>query len=289
MKYLILGCNGMFGHMLSFYLMEQGHEVTGLAQNKQILLPTIIADARNVDKLKTIIKEGDYDAVINCIGILNQKAEENKKDAVFLNSYLPHVLADLTKTSSTQIIHISTDCVFSGKRGSYKENDFKDGDTFYDRTKAIGELDDNKNITLRNSIVGPDMKEDGIGLLNCFLRQTGPVYGYKKVLWSGLTSLQLAKVAELMTTKKISGLYNAVNNEKISKYELLELFNKYLRRSKIKIIPSDEVVLDKILVRTREWDFVSQTCDVLSSYESMVEDLRHWMQKHQHLYVHYYS
>jgi len=102
-------------------------------------------------------------------------AEENKALAAFLNAYFPHFLADITKDLNTQVVHMSTDCVFSGKRGSYTGDDLRDGESFYDRSKALGELNDGKNITLCNSIVGPDVNPNGIGLLNWFMKQKGEV------------------------------------------------------------------------------------------------------------------
>src|SRR5699024_9945339 len=115
------------------------------------------------DFLKKTIYAGGYDTVVNCVGVLNQFAENNDAKAILLNGYLPHFLADITKETDIQIIQISTDCIFSGKVGGYTEESLPDGTLFYDKSKAIGELEDEKNITLRNSIVGPDIKENGIG------------------------------------------------------------------------------------------------------------------------------
>ena len=182
MKFLVLGCNGMAGHMISLYMKEQGHEVFGFDRNSPMYVPGVSGDARNVDLIRNLIAEGKYDSVINCIGILNQFAEENKALASFLNSYFPHFLAEVTEGTDTQVIHMSTDCVFSGKRGEYTESDFRDGETFYDRSKALGELEDHKNITLRNSIVGPDINPKGIGLLTWFMLQKGDVNGFTKAM-----------------------------------------------------------------------------------------------------------
>ena len=153
MKFFVLGCNGMAGHTISLYLKEQGHHVFGFDRLKSAYIESVEGDARDTEFLRKHIIENKYDTVINCIGILNQYAEENKALATFLNSYFPHFLAETTAGSETQVIHMSTDCVFSGKRGEYTEDDFRDGETFYDRSKALGELEDNKNITLRNSII----------------------------------------------------------------------------------------------------------------------------------------
>ena len=181
MKFLVLGCNGMAGHQISLYLQERGHDVTGFALEKSKLLDKSIAgDATDFPSLKQIIHDGKFDTVINCIGILNQFAENNHALATLLNSYLPHFVAEAANEIGTQVIHMSTDCVFSGERGQYTEDDFPDGKTFYDRSKALGELNDDRNITLRNSIVGPDINENGIGLLNWFMHQKGEIKGFTK-------------------------------------------------------------------------------------------------------------
>lgn len=282
MKFLILGSAGMAGHQISLYLKEQGHDVTGYARVGIDGLDTVIGDVRDTDLLSKTILSGGYDSVINCVGILNQFAESNKENAVFINSYLPHFLADVTNDSTTQIIHMSTDCVFSGASGNYTEDSLRDGTTFYDRTKALGELEDDKNITLRNSIVGPDINPEGIGLLNWFMKQNGEIKGYTKAMWTGMTTLQLAKIMEKAAEEKASGLYNMVPDGNISKFDLLGLFNKYLKGDKIKINPFDGFVADKTLIRTR-FDFGARVPD----YEKMVSEMAEWMFAHKELYPHY--
>lgn len=282
MKFLVLGCNGMAGHVISLYLKEQGHEVFGFDRTKSSLIDSVSGDARQADVLRELISEGKYDSVINCIGILNQFAEQNKALASYLNGYLPHLLAEITDGTDTQVIHMSTDCVFSGKRGQYTEDDFCDGETFYDRSKALGELDDQKNITLRNSIVGPDINQKGIGLLNWFMQQTGDVNGFTKAMWTGQTTLQLAKTMEVAAKEKAFGLYNTVPDTAISKYELLKLFNHYMRDDAITVHAVEGINADKSLKRTK-FDFDYRIPD----YEYMVRELAEWMKQHKSLYPHY--
>lgn len=282
MKFLVLGCMGMAGHTISLYLREQGHEIIGFARRESPYVKTIVGDARNVDILRDHIIAGKFDSVINCIGILNQFAEYDKELAVFMNAYLPHFLAEVTKNMKTQIIHMSTDCVFSGKRGGYTEDDFRDGEAFYDRSKALGELDDNKNITLRNSIVGPDINPNGIGLLNWFLKQKGPVCGYSKAMWTGQTTLQLAKTIEVAAMERANGLYHMVPDYAISKYDLLNLFNYYFRDSGITITCIDGVNADKSLKRTR-FNFAC----LIPDYEQMTRELAAWTKSHKSMYPHY--
>lgn len=272
----------MAGHMISLYLKEKGHSVMGLARSKSGLVDSVTGDASKPEVLRNLIGIDQYDSIINCIGILNQFAEKDKASAVYLNSYLPHYLARLTEGTDTQVIHMSTDCVFSGARGEYAEDDLRDGVTFYDRSKALGELDDDKNLTFRNSIVGPDIKKEGIGLMNWFLQQQGTVNGYTKAIWTGQTTLQLAKTMEIAAKEKVHGLYNMVPDNSISKFDLLELFNRYLRKDKVKIVPAGNIVADKSLKRTH-WDFAYKIPD----YEKMVAELAEWMRAHRQLYPHY--
>lgn len=282
MKFLVLGAGGMAGHTIAIYLKEQGYDVTGFARRELPFVETIVGDVTEFSFIKGIILSGNYDYVINAIGILNQNAQENKANAVILNGYLPHFLANITKNISTKIIHMSTDCVFSGKKGNYTEGAFRDGETFYDRSKAIGELEDDKNVTLRNSIVGPDINPNGIGLLNWFMRQNGIVKGYTHAMWTGMTTLQLAKMMEKVALKGATGLYNMVPKSNISKFELLNLFNHYLKNEKIKIQPFDDFSVDKTLIRTR-YDFA----DEVPNYDIMVLEMAEWIKKHKYLYPHY--
>ena len=165
MKFLVLGASGMAGHVICIYLKEQGHDVVGFSRRGVKFVESIVGDASDFSLIKGIIKAGRFNAVINAVGILNQFAEEDKETATLLNAYLPHYLVKITADMETQIIHMSTDCVFSGHTGPYTEDALRDGETFYDRSKAIGELNDDKNLTLRNSIVGPDINKNGTQLI----------------------------------------------------------------------------------------------------------------------------
>ena len=286
MKFFICGCNGMAGHTISLYLQEQGHEVYGFDLQESKLIKSFAGNAFDTETIARVINEGKYDTVINCIGVLNQFAENNHALAAFLNSYFPHFLAKTTEGTDTQVIHMTTDCVFSGKKGSYTEHDLRDGETFYDRSKALGELDDEKNLSLRNSIVGADINPKGIGLLNWFMNNTtgeNPVVnGYTKAMWTGQCTYQLAKTMEVAAKERAHGLVNAVPDTDISKYELLKLFNKYLRGGRVQINPVEGVNADKSLKRTN-WDFNYRIPD----YEQMVAEMAEWIYIHKELYPHY--
>lgn len=284
MKVLVLGGTGMAGHTISLYFKEVGHDVTAFSRSKVDYCKNINGDITDFQNLKQIINEGQYDAIINAIGILNQNAEDNKSIAVLLNSYVPHFLSDITKDMKTRIIHMSTDCVFSGKTGRYSETSFRDGDTFYDRSKALGEIENDKDLTFRNSIIGPDMNKKGIGLFNWFMKQEGQINGFTKVIWTGVTTLTLAKAMEQALKENLTGLYNLVNNDTISKYELLKLFNKYMKDDKFEILPTDKPSLDKSLINNRA-DFSFK----VPSYETMVAEMKEWIVNHKVIYPHYFK
>lgn len=284
MKILVLGASGMAGHIIALYFKEQGYDVTGFTRRPIDYCNNILGDATKPEDIKAALDSDDYDVVINAIGILNQFAEENKAQAVMLNGFLPHYVADTLRDRKTKLIHMSTDCVFAGNTGPYYEDSFPDGRIFYDRSKAIGEINDNKNLTFRNSIVGPDPNEKGIGLFNWFMKQTGPIGGYTGAIWTGVTTLTLAKAMEHAIKENLTGLYNLVNNESINKFDLLSLFNKYFRDNRIEINPNDKLQLDKSLRHCRT-DFSY----VVPSYEQQVKEMKEWCDEHKGLYPHYYK
>lgn len=281
-RILILGSIGMAGHIITLYFKERGYAITAYSLTPFPYCKNIIGNAFENEIFQSMIADGQYDVIINCIGILNQVAEENHSMALYLNSYLPHFVADTIKGKNTKLIHMSTDCVFAGNTGPYYEKSLRDGTTFYDRTKALGEVEDDKNLTFRNSIIGPDMNENGIGLFNWFMKQNSTIKGFTGALWTGVTTLTLAKAMEKAIEENLYGLYNLVNNVSISKYDLLVLFNKYFRNNSLTIQKDDNLKLDKSLRNTRK-DFSF----VVPSYEQMIQEMKDWVNTHPNLYPHY--
>lgn len=287
MKCLILGVNGMAGHMIALYLKEAGHSVIGFARRKSQVCTTIIGDALDKKQVKDAIGSDEYDLVINCIGVLNKAVDKNLTDGIYLNSVLPHYIADCVQSSSAKLIHISTDCVFSGRVGDYREDSIPDEISMYGKTKSLGEVIDNKNLTIRTSIIGPELKSDGIGLFHWFMKQTASVPGFTKAIWTGVTTLELAKAIvkigeEVSKGNDITGLYHLVNNQKISKYELLHLFNQFCRKETIEINRDDSFISDKSIINTR--DNFEYT---VPSYEKMVQEMGTWIASHKELYKQY--
>lgn len=282
-KFLVLGASGMAGNMIYSYLKERGYECVGL--DKHVTIPGCLSvDATNFNALDDVIKNENPDIIINCIGILNQFAEDNKELAIKLNSLLPIHLEQVTKDTKIRVFQMSTDCVFSGSRGAYTEEDLPDGRTWYDRTKAMGELRNNKDLTFRNSIIGPDTNVNGIGLFNWFMKQEGNISGYTKAMWTGVTTLELAKAMEKAAHSEVYGLFNCVNNTSISKYKMLCLFKKYMQKDKIIINKNETVVVDKSLRRTNfDFDYA------VPSYEQMIKEMSEWIYQHKEMYPHYFN
>ncbi len=281
MRFLVLGASGMAGHLISLYLKESGHSVTGFSRRGFGYLDSqIIGDATDKDALKLAVRDS-YDVIINCIGVLNKAADINPNTS-WLNGELPHFLADVTGDLPTRVFHMSTDCVFAGNTGPYTEQSKPDGGSVYDRTKAAGELNDKKNLTFRNSIVGPDINPNGIGLLNWFMQQNGAVRGFTGAIWTGLTTLELAKAMEHEACEEANGLVNMVPDGAINKYELLQLFNRDLRGGCIEILPDSGLQLDKTLVRTNHKPTYTP-----KPYSQQVSEMAEWIRAHKELYPHY--
>ena len=271
-KVLVFGASGMLGHVVVRYFKETGRYDLLPCSRKVISGEEgVVVDVTDFNKVSSIIKEHRPDFVINAVGMLVKASSENPALAILVNSYFPHFLANLGKQSGFKLIHISTDCVFSGKTGKYSENSFRDGDLVYDRTKAMGEVVDSRNLTIRTSIIGPELNSNGSGLFSWFMRQSGIVNGYANAIWSGVTTLELAKAIDAAITQDIVGLYQ-LTMPPISKYDLLLLIKKVWHKSDVEVIPYSDFHCDKSLVCTR----VDFQYELPKSHEIMLKELYDW-------------
>ena len=187
------------------------------------------------------------DIASNCIGVVKQLAEaKNPLYAVPLNTMLPHRLASLCQIVGARLIHISTDCVFSGAKGNYLETDFPDADDLYGRSKLLGEVDYPHTVTLRTSIIGHEMAGRR-SLLNWFLSQSGSVKGFTRAVFSGLPTIELSRVVRdyVLPRPELHGLYH-VAAKPINKYDLLSLIAKVYGKE-INIVPDKDFVIDRSL------------------------------------------
>lgn len=274
----------MMGHTMTLYMEKNsGLDIYNLSHRRKLNDKSIMMDITDFTKFDKLLNELKPGYIINCIGLLNQNAEIHKDIAILLNSYLPHFLEYKYRNIKTKVIHISTDCIFSGKDGDYQEGSFKDGVSFYARTKALGEIVNKKDITLRTSIIGPDLREEGIGLFNWFMKQKGIINGYTNSIWTGITTLELAKAIEIIINiEDIAGLYHLVPRVSINKYDLLNMLKLKFKKDDLIINKYENEPDRKNLIDTRK-DF-SYT---IPSYDIMIDEMEEWINDHKDLYSHY--
>jgi dTDP-4-dehydrorhamnose reductase len=280
-KILVIGIKGMAGHLVFKKLPQLGlYDVYGIARNVGQTNKIFDIDVSDTHKLKEIVQENKFDVIINCIGILNKDAEDHPDKAIWFNSYFPHFLESITKNSATKIIHISTDCVFSGKKGNYTEEDFKDGIGFYAQSKALGEIDNSKDLTIRTSIIGPEINKNGIGLFNWFMNQDNSqvLKGFTNAFWSGITTFELTNVIHCAIQNEVTGL-KQISGNKIDKYNLLLLFNEVFKNNEMAILADDYYKVDKSLVSSRT-DFIYQ----VPEYKQMLTVMKSWILENDYHY-----
>lgn len=279
-RILILGATGMAGHVIYHYLDKLGkYEISNLVYRTKLNKESIIVDVKNIDYLEKVIIENQPDFIINCIGVLINGANSNPENAIFINSYLPHFLAKVSRKLKAKLIHVSTDCVFSGKKGLYQEDSYRDADDIYGRSKALGEVINEQDVTIRTSIIGPELKVDGEGLFGWLMKQNGEVNGFTASIWSGVTTLELAIAIEEILCSKITGLYHLTNSSGISKYELLKVIVRIYELNNVSVTPVRGKVVDKSFIDTRK-ELVFKVPD----YAQMIINLKAWMDQNPSIY-----
>ena len=276
MKLLVIAGNGMAGHMLIRYFREVHPEVEIVYTTRRADgAGSLALDATDAEAVADAVWTVRPDIVVNAAGVLNQDAETHPLQAYLVNGLLPHWLRYAADAIGARVIHISSDCVFSGERGSYAESDHPDGASVYARSKALGEMVYGRHLTIRTSIIGPEIRAQGIGLLKWFQAQSGTVKGYANVFWNGVTTLELAKaVAYAIEHPEIGGLVHLTASESVSKHTLLLLFQAAFEAEGVRIVADDAVKIDRTLVSTRDdWRFRT------TGYIPMLDELAQWMKR----------
>ena len=238
---LIIGANGMLGHTLFKYFNYRTNKNTyGLLRNKKRILSNykyldsnkiFEKDLMNFNNLESILKNFSPEIIINCIGIVKQNPSSNDLlNSIKVNSLFPHLLYKYSREIKARLIHFSTDCVFSGLKGDYLESDFSDANDIYGRSKFLGEISGTNSITLRTSFIGQELGTKR-ALLNWFLSQEGNIKGYRNAIYSGLTTLEIARVVDqyVIPNTSLEGIYH-LSSEKIDKYTLLSLLNNAFKK-----------------------------------------------------------
>jgi dTDP-4-dehydrorhamnose reductase len=196
----------------------------------------------------------------------SKDSNDNPNRAILINSWFPHLLESVFKDSKTKVIHLSTDCVFDGAKGDYIETDYHTEKNFYGRSKSLGELNNEKDITFRMSIIGPEIKLNGTGLFNfIYNNPNNEIQGWDNAWWNGITTLQLAEcIDQYIKNPTITGVYHLVNNNvKINKYELLSKINSIFNLNRAIVRTQGPKPVNKILINTRtDFQFNIENYDI---------------------------
>ena len=280
-KILVLGADGMLGHKFVECLMSR-HQVKGTVRRKEPetnreigynesrhLMYGINADNyRSIERVMTNFKPN---FVINCIGLTKSLCNDSsRRDAIYLNSLFPHLLLASCQNIDAKLIQFSSDCVFTGESGKYKEDSIADANDLYGASKALGEVFSDDCLTIRKSTIGLELNTNH-GLIEWFLRAKGSIKGYSNAIYSGLTSAELVKVVEFIICRKdfISGLIH-IASAPISKYSLLKKLSNILGRQDIEIIEDKHFICDRSLNGSK---FFEKTQYEIPSWNNMLHDL----------------
>ena len=260
-RVLVLGAAGMLGHTLTRYLAAAPDVVVAATVRADRVppgFPPALADlvetgieATDEAALRRTITRFRPDAIVNCVGLIKQRPDgQDPEQTILINALVPHRLARLASEGGARLVHLSTDCVFSGATGGYTEESVPDARDFYGRSKLLGEVTEGNAITLRTSIIGPELGP-ALGLVGWFLGRTGKVSGYRHAIFSGLTTVELARVIHrhVLPVPELRGLFH-VSAEPISKYDLLSLVSRAYG-SPAELVPDDTVRIDRSLDSTR--------------------------------------
>jgi dTDP-4-dehydrorhamnose reductase len=277
---LVLGATGMLGNaVMRFFAAAGRYEVVGTARSgeaRQLLPPEVRpririgVDVQDPDSLTQTFAAVRPAVVINCVGVVKQlAAAEDPLVAIPINALLPHRLARLAALVGARFVHVSTDCVFSGSKGMYREDDPADAQDLYGRSKYLGEVDYPNAVTLRTSIIGHELNSSH-GLVEWFLAQKGPVRGYRRAIFSGLPTVELARVMhELVVASDLHGVYH-VAAAPIDKCALLSHVAAAYERT-TQITPDDAVVIDRSLDASR---FRSRTGYAAPAWPELIAQMR---------------
>jgi dTDP-4-dehydrorhamnose reductase len=279
MRILVLGGDGMLGHQL--LKQWSGRHEVGVTVRSELKTyrphglfteanTYALVDVRFMERILEVLAEFRPDAVINAVGLVKQRPDAKEAiPSIEINSLLPHRLALMCNAIGARLVHLSTDCVFSGRRGNYSEMDTPDPEDVYGRSKLIGEVSNPGCITLRTSIIGRELARN-TSLIEWFLAQSGAVKGFTKAIYTGFSTIEMARIIEmvLLHHKDLSGIYN-VSSEPIDKYRLLGLVKHYFKLD-TEILPDDSFACDRSLNSAR---FREITGYVAPAWKQMIEEM----------------
>lgn len=278
----IIGSDTTLGHVVYLYFKyHTKYNIEDCYLRKNISKKGNKLNLFSPNSIKKIITNHTDTVFINTLSILIEESKNKIEKAIYVNSFLPNYISSLLRNTNNKLIHISTDCVFSGLRGEYAENSIPDAQDNYGKTKALGEVYQGQNLTLRTSKIGPCLKNQSEELLDWFLKQEGTIKGFKNATWNGVTTLELAKSIDRAIQMNVTGIYNLAPFKKVSKYELLNIMNTVFKKD-LTIEPDYEVRIDRSLIDSRK-EIKSEH----NNYLEMFFELKKFMKIYSDLYNHY--
>lgn len=275
-KIIILGASGMLGHQLFYQAIEQDiFNVFGTVrdENSKGKLNEIYharlfdCDVLNKNELHHLLSREKPEIIVNCVGVVKQILED-PEETILINSLVPYWLAEIADEFQGQVIQISTDCVFSGRKGDYTEGDIPDPVDLYGKSKLLGELTQPPHLTLRTSFIGHELTSRH-GLLEWFLSEKGQINGFANAIWSGLTSSALAKIIlQIASQGELSGVFN-LSGEPINKYDLLLMLQTAFGKNDINLVPSENPKIDRSLNNSK----IVEAGIEIPTLEKMINDM----------------
>ena len=290
MRILIVGGDGMLGHELLQSLGTRHEVLVTLRRpvpayrefqlfSERNAIGNV--DARNFDRVADVIRRVLPEAVINCVGLVKQRP--NAKSSVLaiqINSLFPQQLRDLCEDVGARLIHFSTDCVFSGRTGNYRESDVADATDVYGRSKLLGEVDHAPGLTLRTSIIGLELSHHA-SLIEWFLAQRGPIKGFRRAIYTGITTMEMGRLVDrlLGRHRDLHGVWHVASSP-ISKYDLLVKLTRALGRTDVEIEPDETFECDRSL---RADAFHAATGYEPPSWDDMLAELAGEVRRRKHV------
>lgn len=281
MKVLLIGSGGMLGHMTTLYFQELGYEIVDISHNRRCREATVLIDILDRRKFEDFLAKSEFDYVINCAAVLVKASLQKKAEAIMLNSWFPHYLEGIFSDTGTKLIQVSTAGVFAGNSAPYCEEDLQDTNTFYGKTKSLGELENAKNLVIRSDFIGPDMSKQGTGLFNWIMTAGKELVGYSRAIFNGVSSLEFAKFLDFAIKNNITGQYHLFAADSLSKADFIRAVSKVFHLG-ISVADADRVTIDTRLCTHRTDVNYSQ-----KTYEQQLTELKEWVETHRSLYPHY--
>ncbi len=277
LRVLVLGGDGLIGFKMSQVLSRSYETAAVIRAGRESPSCKFLSsygqvyperDARNRESIARVLDDFKPDCAVNCLGITRHHPDYEPLNAIEVNSLFPHRLQAWCARRGTRLIHLSTDCVFSGRRGNYSEQDLPDPYDLYGRSKLLGEVTGPNVLTLRTSVVGPELESGRrAGLFEWFRSRSGAVRGYRRAIWSGLTTLELARLVTRLVVERSEGLFH-VGGQAVDKFELLSAFNRLLGQG-LPIEEDQTFCCDRSLDSTR---FCHESGYIPPNWLAMVED-----------------